>query len=67
MHIIIILSRIEDKYVPLNKGQVKEITVRALTENENNESDYFHFRYNLHKTSYERSSWWHFEYVGKNL
>ena len=31
MHIIIIFSRIEDKYMPLNKGQVKEITVRALS------------------------------------
>ena len=31
MHIIIIFSRIEDKYMPLNKGQVKEIIVRALS------------------------------------
>ena len=31
MHIIIIFSRIEDKYMSLNKGQVEEITVRALS------------------------------------
>ena len=30
MHIIIIFSRTEDKYMPQDKGQVEEIAVRAV-------------------------------------
>ena len=60
----LIFSRNEDKYMPQDKGQVEEIAVRAVwTKIMWWTTSVLYFRFYLHETSCERSSWWHFEYV----
>ena len=66
--VIVLFSGTEGKYMPQDKGQKKK-SLYVLLKTKVMYWKYFHFRYNLHETSCERSlgGIWILEKYGKGL